>query len=84
MLSFGICYLLGPHSASERETLRLSLPTIPEPSGKCLALRGWRTCIWPQASLSKLQASSFIKRFLYISYGNIHVKRLCFYTIAKI
>ena len=57
-------------------------PPIPEPSGKCLALRGQRTCIWPQASLSKLQASSFIKRFLYISYGNIHVKRLCFYTIA--
>ena len=81
MLHFWIHSLLGPPFRIERETLRLLRP-IPEPPGKHLVLRGQETSTWLQASLSALQVSSPLKRLLYVSYRSIHIKRLCFYTIA--
>ena len=81
VLCFRISSLLGSLLRIERETLPLLHP-IPEPPGKCLALRGQETSIWLQASLSALQVSSSIKRLLYVSYRSIHIKRLYFYTIA--
>ena len=75
MLCFRISSLLGSLLRIERETLPLLHP-IPEPPGKCLALRGQETSIWLQASLSALQVPSSIKRLLYVSYRSIHIKRL--------